>query len=59
MWIVFNVKINQNMDKRNERYVMQQLLARGKQKGTAPQTFVITPKLLSEFPYTIRCLNNG
>lgn len=47
------------MDKRNERYVMQQLLARGKQKGTAPQTFVITPKLLSEFPYTIRCLNNG
>ena len=38
------------MDKRNERYVMQQLLAKGRQKAAVPQTFVITPKLLSDFP---------
>ena len=45
------LQINQNMDKRNERYVMQQLLYKGNQPNShAPQTFIITPKLLTEFP---------
>ncbi|KAK8830920.1 hypothetical protein WA577_003620 [Blastocystis sp. JDR] len=44
-------EINQNMDKRNERYVMTQLLYKGKNRQSAPQTFIITPKLLSDFPY--------
>lgn len=39
------------MDKRNERYVMQQLLYKGNmQDSRAPQTFIITPKLLTDFP---------
>lgn len=39
------------MDKRNERYVMTQLLYKGKNRNAAvPQTFIITPKLLSDFP---------
>lgn len=38
------------MDKRNERYVMTQLLYKGKNRTSAPQTFIITPKLLSDFP---------
>ena len=44
-------QINQNMDKRNERYVMTQLLYKGRNRNAvAPQTFIITPKLLSDFP---------
>lgn len=38
------------MDKRNERYVMTQLLYKGKNRQAVPQTFIITPKLLSDFP---------
>ena len=39
------------MDKRNERYVMKQLLYKGNKRDShAPQTFIITPKLLVDFP---------
>ena len=39
------------MDARNERYVMQQLLFRGNSHFIPPQSFIITPKLLENFPY--------
>ena len=42
------------MDKRNERYVMQQILYKGKSHGShGPQTFIITPKLLTDFPWVM------
>lgn len=39
------------MDARNERYVMQQLLYRRSSHSVSPQSFVITPKLLENFPF--------
>ena len=39
------------MDARNERYVMQQLMYKGRNRSAAPQSFVITPKLLTQFPF--------
>ena len=39
------------MDARNERYVMQQLMYKGRSRSAAPQSFVITPKLLTQFPF--------
>ena len=50
-------QINQNMDKRNERYVMTQLLYKGRNRNAvAPQTFIITPKLLSDFPLGVEAM---